>query len=189
MQAIVGEASTLLIMTQTLLSLRLAEPSDASALAALAERTFRDTFTHGNNPSDLEQHCTASFGRDSQLKEIEDPNIVTILAESGNRFEGFAQLHLCSPKECVPTANPCELHRFYVSSKHHGKGLAHVLMQRVLETAQQTSAESIWLGVWEENPRAITFYKKFGFEVVGSHTFLLGSDPQSDLIMLRDVTS
>lgn len=176
-------------MTQTVLSFRLAEPGDASALATLAERTFRDTFALGNNPADLEQHCSASFGADIQLKEIQDPNIVTILTESENRFAGFAQLHLCSPKDCVPSANPCELHRFYVSGEHHGRGLAQVLMQRVLDTAQQTPAQSIWLGVWEENARAITFYQKFGFKVVGNHTFLFGSDPQSDLVMLRDLNS
>jgi ribosomal protein S18 acetylase RimI-like enzyme len=44
-----------------------------------------------------------------------------------------------------------------------------------------------WLGVWERNPRAISFYRKLGFMEVGDHIFPLGHDPQRDIIMVRSV--
>jgi len=43
----------------------------------------------------------------------------------------------------------------------------------------------VWLGVWEHNPRAIAFYRKWGFEAVGEHVFVVGTDPQRDLVMTR----
>ena len=58
-------------------------------------------------------------------------------------------------------------------------------MGACLEEAAGGGYETLWLGVWEHNLRAIAFYRRWGFETVGSHTFLLGSDEQTDLIMVR----
>jgi ribosomal protein S18 acetylase RimI-like enzyme len=40
-----------------------------------------------------------------------------------------------------------------------------------------------WLGVWEDNHRAIRFYEKNGFEKFDSHPFILGESKQTDLLM------
>ena len=56
-------------------------------------------------------------------------------------------------------------------------------MNAALDTVRRLNIKHVWLGVWEKNPRAIAFYKKFGFEQIGEHVFLLGSDPQRDIIL------
>ncbi|MEL6322107.1 MAG: N-acetyltransferase, partial [Cyanobacteria bacterium J06626_14] len=71
----------------------------------------------------------------------------------------------------------------------HGRGVAHKLMAKILSTASDAGADHIWLGVWEHNPRAIAFYGKYGFRVVGEHTFQFGSDPQRDLVMMAEVNT
>jgi diamine N-acetyltransferase len=76
-----------------------------------------------------------------------------------------------------------------VDASQHGTGLAHHLMAHVLARAEAARAAEVWLGVWERNPRALAFYRKWGFDVVGEHIFKLGEDPQRDLIMRRDVQS
>jgi ribosomal protein S18 acetylase RimI-like enzyme len=43
----------------------------------------------------------------------------------------------------------------------------------------------MWLGVWERNPRAVAFYRKYGFTRVGEHTFMLGADAQTDWVLAR----
>ncbi len=60
-----------------------------------------------------------------------------------------------------------------------------MLMQATLEAAVAAGARTLWLGVWEHNPRAIAFYRKFAFVEAGTHDFLLGRDRQTDLIMMR----
>jgi ribosomal protein S18 acetylase RimI-like enzyme len=75
--------------------------------------------------------------------------------------------------------------RFYVDPIRHGHGIAQTLMDAVLTTARADAAHTIWLGVWERNPRAIAFYRKCGFEDVGSHPFLVGTDLQTDRVMTR----
>ena len=60
-------------------------------------------------------------------------------------------------------------------------------MDACFARAQETGRDVIWLGVWEYNPRAQRFYEKNGFQFVGRHTFLLGSDPQTDLLMQKEL--
>jgi len=58
-------------------------------------------------------------------------------------------------------------------------------MASLLDTAVAGGADVAWLGVWEQNPRAISFYAKSGFAVVGDHVFVLGKDPQRDLVLAK----
>jgi diamine N-acetyltransferase len=167
--------------------IRRADRRDAAALASLAERTFRDTFAAANDPADLELHCAKSFGAEIQLREIENPSLVTILGDENGELVAFAQVRLHSPTKCVSAEHPSELYRLYVAERWHGLGIAHELMKEVLEAVRIVASDRIWLGVWERNERAQAFYRKFGFEVVGDHVFELGRDPQRDLVMALEV--
>lgn len=171
----------------SLATIRQASINDAEALAHLAERTFRDTFTEENNLTDMDLHCTKNFGIEIQQQEILDPNYATILAEIDTKPVAFAQVRLHSPKDCVKAHRPSELYRLYVSKEWHGRGVAQQVMSHVLSTAAHAGANQIWLGVWEHNPRAVAFYHKYGFKVVGEHVFQFGHDPQRDLIMMAEV--
>ncbi|MBE9070398.1 GNAT family N-acetyltransferase [Leptolyngbya cf. ectocarpi LEGE 11479] len=170
-----------------MISIRQAHLDDSEVLAHLAERTFRETFTTENNLSDMESHCAKNFGTEIQRQEILNPNCATILAEVAGQLVAFAQVQLHSPKGCVSADHPAELHRLYVGKEWHGQGVAHKIMSKILSTAADAGADHIWLGVWEHNPRAIAFYGKYGFRVVGEHIFQFGSDPQRDLVMVAKV--
>lgn len=167
--------------------IRRARPEDAAALAELAERTFRDAFGATNDPVDMDLHCARRFGPAIQESEIRDPELITLLAEGEDGPIGFAQLRLDAAKDCVVAERPAELHRIYVLESRHGRGIAQGLMREVLTAAAQSQVDRIWLGVWEENPRAMAFYVKHGFEVVGEHVFRFGTDMQTDLIMAATV--
>lgn len=173
-------------------TVRRADSDDAARLALLAERTFRETFATETNLSDMDLYCTRSFGAEIQMQEILDSNYVTLLAEVEGKLVAFGQVKLRSPKGCVSAALPsqtclAELYRLYVSSELHGRGVAQAVMAEVLDTVVKADADCLWLGVWEHNPRAIAFYNKCGFAVVGEHVFQFGDDPQRDLIMARTI--
>lgn len=168
-------------------TIRRARDGDATALAELAECTFRDAFTEGADPADMAFYCAASFGPGIQAREIADPGWVTIVAEEAEALIGFAQLRLRSDKHCVVAERPSELYRFYVSRRWHGRGVAQRLMATVIATAARAGSDRIWLGVWEENPRALAFYRKHGFEVVGEHEFSFGAERLTDLIMAAGI--
>lgn len=172
-----------------LITIRRAGPSDAASLAAIAERTFRETFAADNSAENIDLHCTRKFGAEIQRAEIADPQLVTLLAEAAGELVGFAQLRPAQAAACVKSARPAELHRIYVVSQWHGRGVANDLMRAVYAAAARAGSDCIWLGVWERNPRAIAFYRKCGFSVVGDHPFDLGQDRQRDLILAAPVES
>ena len=80
---------------------------------------------------------------------------------------------------------PLELKRLYVAAAWHGRGVAQALMDAALMAARTCGARTLWLGVWERNPRAAAFYAKHGFRRVGEHTFVLGEDVQTDWLLAR----
>jgi GNAT superfamily N-acetyltransferase len=90
--------------------------------------------------------------------------------------------------DCVGDSGAIEIWRFYVDRPWHGLGLAQTLMSAVRECAVQKGARTLWLGVWEKNPRAIAFYEKCGFRDVGAHDFWVGSDRQTDRIMVASLS-
>jgi ribosomal protein S18 acetylase RimI-like enzyme len=163
--------------------LRPAVAGDAPSLAVLAERTFRDAFGPRNSPENMDLHCAKVFGPDIQLREIQDRGLVTTIAESERSMVGFSQLRIPSPQPSVVAKRPGELTRLYVVAEWHGRGVAHELMRDAIAAAARDDCDCFWLGVWEHNPRAMAFYRKFGLEVVGTHAFMLGLDRQRDLIM------
>lgn len=169
------------------IAIRLATVADAESLARLARRTFSDTFAADNGPEDLALHLDRAFTPSQQARELADPTIRTLLLYVGPTLAAYAQLRRGPAPECVASTSPIELWRFYVAKEWHGKGISQALMQRVVSEAGQLGADTIWLGVWERNPRAIAFYAKARFVDVGSHVFLLGNDAQTDRIMVRAV--
>jgi diamine N-acetyltransferase len=171
------------------ITIRPGTPADAEALAALAARTFRDTFAADNRPEDLALYLSQAYGPIQQGRELADPNISTLLADTGHDLAAYAQLRCGTSPDCVAGESPLELWRFYVVREWHGRGLAHTLMQQVDAEAERLGARPLWLGVWERNERALAFYQKCGFVDVGSHIFVVGSDPQTDRIMVRPIAS
>jgi GNAT superfamily N-acetyltransferase len=172
---------------QAAIRIRRAKEDDALALSVLAERTFRAAFSASNTAANMHLHCSGSYGQALQLAEIRDSSLETWIAESDSRLVAYVQLRLDAVSPMISSERPVEIQRFYVDASRHGTGLAHQLMAHVLARAKAVGAAVLWLGVWERNPRALAFYRKWGFDLGGEHTFKLGDDPQRDLIMRRDV--
>lgn len=170
--------------------IRPAAEADSADLSELAERTFRDAFSALNTAENMDLHCAGAFSPVIQAAEIANPEIHTVVAESQSTLVGFAQLHLRpQPPDCVSISPSVELHRIYVDRSFHGTGLAGELMTHVLHTAAEHGARAVWLGVWEHNPRAIRFYQRLGFSEVGDHVFVVGTDLQRDLVMVRNLAA
>jgi ribosomal protein S18 acetylase RimI-like enzyme len=166
---------------------RRAKPTDAAQLAALAERTFRAAFGSCNTRENMDAHCAKTYGEAIQASEITNPEIETFVCEDSIELVGYAQLRWGTAPPCVLAVRPAEIQRIYVDRRWHGKGIAQALMSQVLISGLRGNADQIWLGVWEKNPRAVAFYRKFGFNKIGHHIFQLGDDPQYDWILCRDV--
>lgn len=167
--------------------IRYATPSDAGMLSELGARTFSEAFARDNTPANLAAHLKNSFSPEIQHRELSQADMNFLIAEVDGQPVGYAQLLFNSREKRVEGSNPMEIRRIYVLQDVVGKGMGSKLMTASLNEARQRACDIVWLGVWEKNRRAIDFYRKWGFREVGSHIFLLGDDPQTDLIMVLEL--
>ena len=175
------------------MNIRPATVSDAGAVSQLAASTFLETFGEENTANDMARYLAESFTTEQQAAEIVDPGGAVLVAEhvgdSGDaELLGYAHLVSGEVPAAVRGSAPIELKRLYVARAWHGRGVAHLLMQGVIDAARARGAQTLWLGVWERNPRAVAFYAKYGFVRVGEHTFVLGDDAQTDWLLARPIT-
>lgn len=168
-------------------STRLATLTDNTLLAVVGAETFRDTFAADNTPEDMAIYLAGAFSPERQAQELADPSSRFLLAESEGEVVGYARLKFAEAPAAVQGARPMEIARLYARRNWIGHGIGATLMRAAFTEAQAAGCDVVWLDVWERNPRAIAFYARWGFEVVGEQVFQLGSDPQRDLLMSRRV--
>lgn len=167
-----------------MVSFRAATDADAARLAAFARETFIATFGADNRPEDMADFVAQHFQPEIQRREIANPRLTTLLAESDDALVAYAQLREdANPPPGVRRTGSIELWRFYIASAWHGQGMAQRFLREVVAVARARHADSLWLGVWEHNLRARRFYEKCGFVRVGQHDFVLGADVQTDLVL------
>jgi diamine N-acetyltransferase len=162
---------------------------DNHLLAEAGRRLFEVAFAVENRPEDMAAYLDESFSPEIQAAELVDPASITLIAEVEGRFAGYARLKQGRPGMEISGQRPVELVRIYAEQEFIGSGLGSALMQACLEEAARRGYDTVWLGVWEKNPRAIRFYEKWGFNIIGTQAFKLGQDIQTDIVMQRSETT
>jgi ribosomal protein S18 acetylase RimI-like enzyme len=169
------------------LDIRMAVPADVDRLAELARRTFIAAFGEHNTEENLTRYVEQAFSREQLLSELEDRASTFIWAEQTGIPAGYAKLRRGTVGDCVSGPKPVELERMYAEIDQIGAGVGKTLLHTAIKIAQSEGFQSMWLGVWESNERAIEFYMRQGFVPVGEQPFVLGSDSQTDLVMELDL--
>ena len=169
--------------------IRRATIEDAELLSELGARTFIETFAADNSEENMSAYLTAAFNSEQQTCELNDPRRSVFIAEMEGVAVGYAMLMPGETPSEIKGEKPVELVRLYVSKDCIGNGVGAALMRACLDEAASQNFQTIWLGVWENNHRALAFYRKWEFVEVGTHVFQLGDDPQRDLLMQRPIQS
>ena len=171
------------------LIIRYGATEDSEMLTDLAWTTFWDAFHDNpkNAPDDLADYMNSAFNIRQIETELADENAIFLIAEIENEAVGYAKLLLNSIEPEITAKKPIELNRLYSKQEFLGKGIGKSLMERCFAEAEKHNCDTIWLGVWEFNPRAQAFYRKHGFYEVGKHIFQLGADAQTDVLMQKDL--
>lgn len=166
-------------------AIRIAGVADAELLAQLGVQTFRDAFGRFIPPEDLEAYIVATYSTSIQMDELANSAKTFLIVESEGLAVGYAMLHAHEAPPVAVIENATELARLYLLRDSIGYGIGSALMRECTEESQRRAHQAIWLQVWERNERAIVFYKKWGFEVVGVGSKELGDSTGTDLIMVR----
>lgn len=167
--------------------IRQATVADAETLTDLAARTFYDAFADMNTPQNMKAYMSQAFTVEQLTAELSDNRARFLVAEADGAIVGYSKLLADKVPPCITGQNPIELSRLYVDKKYLGLGVGNDLMEASLNEARSLGHRSIYLGVWEHNHRAQSFYFRWNFRVAGSHIFQMGSDAQMDWLMERDL--
>ncbi|MFV5688110.1 GNAT family N-acetyltransferase [Flavobacterium sp. ZT3R25] len=157
--------------------------SDLETIQKIGTQTFIETFAAVNTPENIANYVTESFNSEQLASELNNVNSQFYLATSGNEILGYLKINFGDAQTETINKNALEVHRIYVSQAFHGKNVGQLLIDKVKKIGQETGVDYIWLGVWEENHRALRFYSKNGFVEFDKHVFTLGNEEQTDLLM------
>lgn len=169
------------------MKIRRAKTSDAAALRELSEHAFRTAYSWYNTPEDMELYVREHFSAATIEKELADPSLYYLLAFEADELIGYTKLDLQTEALRDCGERPLEIARLYTKPERIGGGIGKLLVDAVADYAMQNGFDCVCLGVWQKNEKAVKFYKREGFVITGTTTFVLGSDPQDDFIMVKRV--
>jgi ribosomal protein S18 acetylase RimI-like enzyme len=157
--------------------------SGIDELQSISRQTFSETFADLNTESDMSKYLSENLSIDTLTNELLIPDSEFYIALAENKVIGYLKLNFGKAQTELKDQNALEIERIYVLKEFHGKKVGQMLYDFALQIATRIKADYVWLGVWEKNFRAISFYRKNGFVEFGKHSFILGNDEQTDIMM------
>lgn len=159
--------------------------SDIGVLQQIGKQTFAETFSAGNTEENMSKYLEEGFSVAKLAEEVSNEASQFYLAVLEAQVVGYLKLNAGQSQTELQDDKALEIERIYVLQAYHGKKVSQLLYDKAMEVAQQLQSDYVWLGVWEENPRAIRFYQKNGFVEFDKHIFKLGEDEQTDIMMKK----
>ncbi len=161
--------------------------ADLHRLQEISIRTFSETFASANSAENMQKYLREKFSLEKLSDELNNPDAEFYFASFNSDIIGYLKLNSGTSQTELKDGPGLEIERIYVAKEYHGKKVAQLLFQKALEAAASRRADYIWLGVWDQNERAIAFYKKNGFVEFDQHIFKLGDEEQTDIMMKLDL--
>jgi diamine N-acetyltransferase len=156
---------------------------DIYQLQKIARQTFYETFSDVNTLENMNKYLEGKFSIEQLTSELNEQDSQFYSAELNDFFIGYLKLNTGLSQTELKDNRALEIERIYVLKEFYGRKVGQLLFNKAMEIAMLTGVEYVWLGVWEENRRAINFYKKNGFAEFDKHIFRLGDSEQTDLMM------
>lgn len=168
--------------------IRLATLDDVPLLCPLGAATFRETYRSISDPREVDEYADDHFTPASVEAWLRKPGARTLLAFVGDAPAGYAHLRPAEVPACVSDRQAIELSRLYLLAAAQGTGLGGALLAAALAQAAELQAQTVWLGAYDRNVKALAFYARHGFVQVGTHAFEFGGQVYADPVLTRRVT-
>lgn len=163
--------------------------NDIDQLQKIGRQTFFDTFAESNTEENMKEYLDNRFSTEKLHSELSNTNSEFYFALEEDTVIGYLKLNFGESQTELKDDKALEIERIYVLKEFHGKKVGQLLYDKAIQVATETRTDYVWLGVWEENSRAIAFYKKNGFVEFDKHIFRLGDDEQTDIMMKLQLKS
>jgi len=164
-----------------------ATKADVAVLCKMGAEIFYETYAVYNTEENMQQYIKETYSEKAILNELNEKGTSQLIARLGNEPVGYVKISTKNICEELAGKRCFEIERLYVYGKYQGRKIGYELINACTEMALKEGYNTIWLGVWEHNAKAIGFYEKVGFVKFGQHVFKLGEDLQNDFLMKLEI--
>ncbi|MBI9050908.1 MAG: GNAT family N-acetyltransferase [Anaerolineaceae bacterium] len=165
--------------------IRLCEPNEIQILRDLACKTYDESFRALNTPETMDAYLQEAFDLEKVRAELANPHSWFYFLFTDDMLAGYIKINQTPAQTDINDEQSLELERIYVKRAFKRRGFGKLLIEHAEKIAKSMGKQYVWLGVWEKNSAAIVFYKEMGYEVFDRHTFRMGEELQSDLVMKK----
>ena len=167
------------------MDLQICDLSDLNKIIEIGRKTYYDTFYQFNTKETMKLYLDEAFSVEKISGEINNPKSFFYFLYDEELLSGYMKVNLYPAQSDINDPEALELERIYVIKDFKGRGYGKFMIENTVSLADKYGCRKVWLGVWERNNPAISFYKKMGFEIVGNHKFRMGEEMQTDLVMQK----
>lgn len=160
---------------------------DLERLQEISIETFNDTFKDQNSPENMNAYLERALNLKQLESELSNISTQFFFIYFNNEVSGYLKVNTDDAQTEEMGDESLEIERIYIRNKFQKQGLGKYLLNKAIKIAMERNKKKIWLGVWEKNENAITFYKKMGFIHTGAHSFYMGDEKQIDFIMIKSI--
>jgi len=163
-----------------------ASEKDSALVSEIGRDTFLESHGHSASPEDVSNYVAEKYSEAVLRQELSDPKNIYYIIYHDKRPAGYSKIIFNLPYENSPVQNIAKLERIYLLKEFYDLKLGMELLQFNIELSKKNDQAGIWLYVWKENPRAVNFYIKAGFEIIGSHDFKISethSNPNHQMLL------
>jgi len=157
--------------------------SHIEALQQIGRQTFSETFAESNSADNMAKYLAEAYSFEKLTEELNNQNSFFYFAMLDEKVIGYLKLNMGGSQTELKDNDALEIERIYVLKEFHGKKVGQLLFDKAITIAKEQQVAYVWLGVWEENKRALNFYTKNGFVEFDQHVFVLGDEAQTDIMM------
>ena len=148
---------------------------NAKYLAPIAKEAFLTAHGHSATKEDIDSYVAANFSEANFVEEISNPNNHYYLVYYNSKLAGYSKVTLNTINKNIASENTTYMSRLYLLKEFYGLNLGKELFDYNIEFSKKHNQLGMWLAVWIENERAIKFYTKMGFKIVGKYDFRISA--------------
>ena len=169
-----------------MISIVKSDMNDLELLADIGRQTFIESHGHSAPSSEIEAYVTEKYSNDLFKEELENVNNIYYTLFYNNKPAGYSKIILNSLHLNIPLLNATKLERLYLLRDFYDLKLGLELFNHNIQISKQNDQQGMWLFVWKDNDRAVNFYIKNGFKVIGSYNFKISenhSNPNNQMLL------
>jgi ribosomal protein S18 acetylase RimI-like enzyme len=170
-----------------MISIVRATVADDMLLADLGRQTFIESHGHSAPQKDIDTYATEKFSVAAMTNELSDPKNIYHIIYYADDPAGFSKIIFNCAHPLIKTSNVTKLERLYLLERFHKLRLGSALFEFNVKLSKANDQTAMWLYVWKENAKAIKFYLRHNFKIIGSYDFRLSpthTNPNHQMLLV-----